>query len=187
MTLRITQMPCQTVLLFTQWIVHRPPPVARREYAQLPPAVRPWSGNEVTLQHGRLNTETFAGTVEQRPDLRTDGGTVGVDLQFRAFVMMPRHMHARDPRHRQPIQKGLGVIAMITGIDLNIVDVQQQVAVGLVEHRPNELQLTHGLIRRCVVADVLDRYATLQRILYLTDARTDMMHGLFGEGMGIRS
>lgn len=71
---------------------------------------------------------------------------------------------------------------MVDGIDEEIVDVQQQVAIGLFQHRIDEVGFRHRLVGGRVVGDVLHRDAPTQRILRLADARGDMVHGFLGEG-----
>ncbi len=86
-----------------------------------------------------------------------------------------------DPPGRQPGEEVEGVVAVVAGVDEQVVDVQQQVAVGLVEYRVDELDLAHLPVRRCIVGNVLHRDAPLQAFLRLADARRDVTHRGLGE------
>ncbi|MNN17348.1 hypothetical protein D3C81_1305320 [compost metagenome] len=97
---------------------------------------------------------------------------------------MPGHVQAYHPLGRHAGQEIGSLIAVVAGIDDHVVDVQQQVAAGFFEHRAEELDFTHGLVRRGVVGNVFHRDAPAERILHLLDALSGMAHGFVGEGHG---
>ena len=70
---------------------------------------------------------------------------------------------------------------MVGGIDADVVDVQQQVAVGFGLHRGDERGFAQRLARRGVVGHVLHRDAPAQRVLRLGDARAGVAHRCVGE------
>ena len=91
-----------------------------------------------------------------------------------------------DPPAGHAGEEGLGVVAMVDRVDVDVVDVQQQVAVGLFQHRFDELCLVQVLAvsggrMAGVVGDVLHRDAPAEHVLHPADARGDVAHGLGGE------
>ncbi|MNN46836.1 hypothetical protein D3C81_1612350 [compost metagenome] len=107
-----------------------------------------------------------------------------IDFQVWRFVVMPGHMQAHHTLGRYARKERRSVIAMVASVDDQVVDIQQQVAVSLIQHRTQEVDLAHRLVRRRVIGDVFHRDAPPQGVLYLTDAPGDMAHGLVSERHG---
>ncbi|MNQ48526.1 hypothetical protein D3C85_624050 [compost metagenome] len=70
---------------------------------------------------------------------------------------------------------------MVDRIDVDVVDVQQQVAIGLAQHCIGERHLVHVLLGRGVIRDVFHRQASPENVLGLTNARGDVVHRFFGK------
>ncbi|MNJ26799.1 hypothetical protein D3C77_212890 [compost metagenome] len=107
---------------------------------------------------------------------------MGIDLQVRRFIVVAGHVHIDNPLGRQRSQVLAGVVAVVDRIDEEVVDVQQQVAIGLLQYRAQEVDLVQRLIRRGVVGNVFHRDTPLQNILCLADARGDMANRFVGKG-----
>src|SRR5690606_20525483 len=134
-------------------------------------------------QH-RPRPEAPAGGVQQLPDVGLHRRAVRVHVQVFGLVVVAGDVDIGDAFARQRRQVIQRVVAVVDGVDVDVVDVQQQVAVGLRQYRIDEIDLRHRLVGRGVVADVLDGDAPAQRVLDLTDAAGDMAHRLLGEGDG---
>ena len=93
-------------------------------------------------------------------------------------------MNVRGARPIDPGKERPGVVAEIDAVDVDVVDIEQQAAVGFGEHRIDELELRQLLGRRGVVGDVFDDELPLQQILNLSDSAGHVMHGILGEGHG---
>src|SRR5690606_18752921 len=109
---------------------------------------------EVAFQQGRQHAETLVGLFQQGPDSVLHGGTVGIDLQVRRFVVVAGHMQVHHSLRRQRGQVGGGVVTVVDRVDVEVVDVQQQVAVGLFQYRAEKVDLLQRLIGRGVVGNV---------------------------------
>src|SRR3546814_6270064 len=70
---------------------------------------------------------------------------MGVDLQVGRFVAVAGDVDVTDARRGQRTQEFVRVVAVVGGVDDDVVDVQQQVAVGLGEHGVDEVDLVHRL------------------------------------------
>src|SRR3546814_17291208 len=82
---------------------------------------------------------------------------MGVDLQVGRLVAVAGDVDVTDARRGQRTQEFVRVVAVVGGVDDDVVDVQQQVAVGLGEHRVDEVDLVHRLEGRGVVGEFLHR------------------------------
>ncbi|MNC17169.1 hypothetical protein D3C75_650410 [compost metagenome] len=131
-----------------------------------------------------MHTEARTGDRVQRPHIFLHRSPVGVYLEVRRFIVMASHVHAGHPRVGQARQEFAGVVAVVAGIDEDVVDVQQQVAVGLIEYCADEVEFTHRLVRCGVVADVFHGNAPLQVFLGLANPRGHMAHRFVGEWNG---
>ncbi|MNT64417.1 hypothetical protein D3C72_2023160 [compost metagenome] len=90
---------------------------------------------EVALQQGRQRTEALVSLFQQAPDVLLHRRPVGIDLQVRRFIVVAGHVHIDNPFGRQRSQVLAGVVAVVDRIDEQVVDVQQQVAIGLLQYR----------------------------------------------------
>ena len=136
---------------------------------------------EVALDQRRPHAEPRIGAFEQAPDRIDDRRAVRVDLEVGRFVVVAGDMHVGDALAGQRVEECVGVVAVIDAVDVDVVDVEQKIAVGFGEHCVDEVDLAHRLARRCVVRNVLDRDALAEDVLRLADAAGDVMHGFVRE------
>ena len=73
---------------------------------------------------------------------------------------------------------------MVGTVDVDVVDVDEELAIGLGQHRVDEGRFVELVGQTEIVRRVLDRDAALKPVLYFADARRDMVHSLFGERDG---
>ena len=79
--------------------------------------------------------------VEQCPDRIADRGAVGVDLQVVGLVVVAGDVDVCDALARQRPQECVRVVAVVGGVDVDVVDVEQQLAIGLGQHGVDEVDL----------------------------------------------
>src|SRR3546814_10431152 len=91
---------------------------------------------------------------------------MGVDLQVGRFVAVAGDVDVTDARRGQRTQEFVRVVAVVGGVDDDVVDVQQQVAVGLGEHRVDEVDLVHRLEGRGRSEEHTSELQSLMRISY---------------------
>jgi len=106
---------------------------------------------------------------------------MGIDLEAVVFIEVARYVQRGDTVGRHAGQEFEGVVTVVAGIDEDVVDVQQQVAVGFGEHGVDEVDLAHVRAGDAVVGNVLHGDASAQHLLHLGDATGDMVNGLGGE------
>jgi hypothetical protein len=107
---------------------------------------------------------------------------VGVHAQVRGLLVVPGDVQVAHAVQRQPVEEIQRIVAVVYGVDDDVVHVEQQVAVGGFEHRGDELRLGHFRSRLRVVGDVLQRDAQAQLVLNDADALGDVAHRVLGEG-----
>ena len=73
-------------------------------------------------------------------------------IQVAGFVVMPGDVVRRDARRRHARKEGACVVAVVDRVDMDVVDIQQQVAIGFIQYRGDEIHLGHRLVRRGVQA-----------------------------------
>ena len=136
---------------------------------------------EVPLKQRRNHAEVRIRTFEQRPDRFDHVRPMGVDAQVLAPLAMARDVDVYGAFAGQSIQERFRVVAEIDAVDVDVVDVEQQIAIRLIDHRVDKLQLAHLLARSGIAGDVLDSYAPFQDLLGPLDASGHVFHGLRGE------
>ena len=104
-----------------------------------------------------------------------------VDEKILGFHVMSGDVQTGNPFGRQSLNEGLRVIAVIDGVDVDVVDVEQKLAVGLFQHSQQEITLRHRLAGRGVVGDVLDRDPPLQDFLRSSYAAGHMHDSLIAK------
>ncbi len=109
---------------------------------------------------------------------------MGVDDEVLVLAMVAGDVPVGDPRTRQSLEKAYRIITMVDAVDVDVVDIEQQGAIGFFQHRVDELQFAHFGARRRVVGDVLDADAPFQQILGAPDARGHVAHGFIRERNG---
>jgi hypothetical protein len=137
---------------------------------------------EITFQQGREHAEMRIGGIQQLPDRVADRRGMRVHAQVLGLDVMPGDMRIDDALARQRLEEGQRVVAVVDAVDVDVVDVQQQAAVGALQHRQQEFEFAHPCARRGVVRDVLHRDRPLQDVLHAADARGDIFDRLGGEG-----
>ena len=70
---------------------------------------------------------------------------------------------------------------MIDAVDVYVVDVQEQVAIGFFKNRVGELDFCQRRIGWRVVGNVFNRHFLLEYVLRPAYSSSDVMHGFFGE------
>ena len=136
---------------------------------------------EIAFQQGGAHAMPAIGMGQQRPHIVLHRCAVRIDLEVVGLVVMAGDVQAGDARRRHRIDEGARIVAVVDRVDVDVVDVEQQVAVGLGQHRVDEVDFAQRLVGRGVVADVLDRDAPPERILHLRDADGHVLDGFVGE------
>ena len=136
---------------------------------------------EVAFRQGGAHADTRIGLAEQCPDRALYRRAVGVDLEAIVLVEMAGDVQRCNAMGRDAGEEIEGVVVVVAGVDEDIVDVQQQVAVRFGQHGVDEVDLAHVRAGHGVVGDVLHRDAPAQHVLHLGDAPGDVLHGFTGE------
>ena len=97
---------------------------------------------------------------------------------------MPGNVDIAGALQRQGIQEVQRVIAVVDRVDVDIVHIQQQLAVALRQHRADELRLAHVAVRLGVVGSILQHQWLAHDVLHLPHPRGHVVHGLLGKGYG---
>ena len=100
----------------------------------------------IAFEQGRENPEVLVCGLKQLPHRVDDIGAVGVDNQVRRLHQMAGHMGVGNAFTRKLTQKDLGVVTVIDTVDVNIIDIEQQQAIGAVENTIDKLVLFDFLI-----------------------------------------
>src|SRR6056297_408465 len=137
---------------------------------------------EIAFQQRGHGPQSAVCRIEEFPDRVDHIGTVGVDDQVLGFVVVPGDVDIGHPFGRQPFEELHGVVAVIDAVDVDVVDVQQQVAVGAFEHRVDEFQLAQLVAGRCVIRDVFPGNSPSDKILGLANASGHPVHRFPGKG-----
>src|SRR3990172_6592494 len=107
-----------------------------------------------------------------------------VDDQILLLAVVTGDVRVGNAMTRQSLEEFDRVVAVIDAVHEDVVDVDEEVAVGLFEDGPDEVDLGHLLTWRAIVGGVFYRDASLKDCLYATDAIRHVMHRLLGEGDG---
>ena len=138
----------------------------------------------VALDHGRHRTEMGDRLAIEIPHLVAHGMVVGVD-DVALFVAVTGDMELDDPIARHAMQEFVGGEAVVEGADIDVVDVEQEPAIGAPCHLAHELPLGHlGLAEGDVARHVLERQPASEKVLNLADAVDDVVQRLLGVGDG---
>src|SRR6056297_2013763 len=139
---------------------------------------------EITLEQRGHRTESLVGSIQQAPDGIGHGGTVGIDDQVFGLVMVAGNVDVGDAFGWQTVEESVCVIAVIDAVDVNIVDVEEEFAVGALDHGLDEIQLAHIRTGIGVVGNVFHSGLAFKQVLDSTDAIGDPGHGLLKKGQG---
>ena len=106
-----------------------------------PQQVLQWRQIEIAFEQGRKRAYPPISLGEQRPYRIDDIGPVGIHLEVLRFVVMPRHVDVPGPLQRQSIEERQWIVAMVDAVNVDVIDVQQQVAATLGKYRIDKLRL----------------------------------------------
>ena len=87
---------------------------------------------EVALQQGRKHTVACIGEIEQCPHGLDDISAMGVDAQMFRFIVMAGNIAISDALTAHGAQIGLGIVAVVDAVDVNVVEVEMEQTVGFV-------------------------------------------------------
>ncbi len=118
---------------------------------------------------------------QQFPDRIADRRAMGVDLQAGALFVVPGHVQVGDPPAGHRGDVGVGVETEVAGVDVDVVDVQQQLAVGFLQYRADEIDLFQLARQARIRRDVLDDQRPLEDVLYHPDPFGDPAHRFVAE------
>ena len=109
---------------------------------------------EVAFEQRGAHAQPRIGLAQERPDHAFHRRPVGIDLEAVVFIEVARYVQRGDTVGRHASQEFEGVVTVVAGIDEDVVDVQQEVAVGFGEHGVDEVDLAHvragnGVGRKC--------------------------------------
>ena len=91
---------------------------------------------------------------------------------------MAGEVELHHPVGRNAIHEHLGVVAVIEGTNVDVVDVEQQPAAGALGHLGDELPLGHfGGLEFDIGRNVFKAERAAQALLYIMHARDDMIEG----------
>jgi hypothetical protein len=144
---------------------------------------------EVALQAGRhIAADAGVGGFEQRPHRVDDFGAMGVDQQAVRLHPVAGDMDVAGAFERQGAHEGERVEAEIAAVDVDVVDVEMQQAIGFANDGLMNSALAHlGARRGNVVGGVFDADAHAEDVLRLFDAVDCPFDGFFVIGIGSRS
>src|SRR5690606_29289894 len=74
------------------------------------------------------------------------------------------------------------VVAMVDAVNVNVINIQQQIAIGFSDNSIDEFDFAHLLLGCAVVGCVFDGDALFQNVLRLANSRSYITDGFFGEG-----
>ena len=119
----------------------------------------------VALDHGRHAAETLDGASVQLPDRIDDRCVMGID-DVSALAAVSGEVKLPDAPWIDGLDVAVRVEAVVVAADVDIVDVEQNQAVGLVRYRRQELPFRHARLREADVArDVLEQNAPAEEVL----------------------
>ena len=109
---------------------------------------------------------------------------VGVD-DVALLVAVTGHMELHHAVARDAVEKGGGVESVVEGAHIDVVDVEQEPAIGAVCDLGHELPFGHlRLAEGDVARDVLEGQAAAEEVLHLGDALHHVVERLLGVGDG---
>ena len=109
---------------------------------------------------------------------------MGVHPQVGASHGMAGNVHVHRALAIDSSQEIVRVVLKIDAVDVDVVDVQQQVAVGFGQHGVDEFEFRHFRAGGGVAGHVFDADAAFKVVLRLTDAVGDVADRILGEGDG---
>src|SRR5215469_8041502 len=99
-----------------------------------------------------------------------------------AEVAVPREMKLRNALSGDSGEVGRGVEAMVECIHVDVVDIEQDTAVGGLGHAREKFPFAHRRFAiREVARDILDKNRTLENILNGADSARDVLERRLGE------
>ncbi len=108
---------------------------------------------------------------------------MGVNEQAVFFNIVPGHMHIAGALQRQLRQISVWVKAEVAAVDIDVVHVQVQQAIGPLNHGPHKFGLAHfGTRRRDVGGRVFHADLHAQNVLRTGNALGGVAHRFFGHG-----
>ena len=136
---------------------------------------------EITLKQCREHPEMLVCLFEQRPYRINHVRPVGVDDQILGLDEVTGNMGIGDSLTRQLLKEIPRFVSVIDTINVDIVDVDQQVAISLCQHAINEIDLGHLLPWRAVVGRIFDRDASFEKVLDSSYAARNILDGIARE------
>src|SRR5436853_2677721 len=135
----------------------------------------------VPLDQRRLGAEAYDGGAVELPYRSGDPGPVGIDEAVSARVE-PGEVNLGHRVGRNGRQIGARVEPMIDCVDVDIVDIEEQLASGAAGDRGDELPFAHRIVVEANVGgDILDQQRTPERALHGVDAIANERQRFFGE------
>jgi hypothetical protein len=137
---------------------------------------------KVALQKRRPHAMDSIGLIQQCPYGVDDFRSMGIDDQILAFIMMASYMHIHNSLPRHGLDEFERIVAVINTVDVNIIDVEMQVAVRFRQYGLNKIDFAHiSNWRLHVKGGIFKCYSTLQNILGLPNALSNVFYRFFGE------
>ncbi len=128
------------------------------------------------------DTMNLIGLIQQRPYRIDNLRCVGVDDQIPGFIMMTRYMHIDNALGGHGTDEFDRIVAVVHAVDVDVVDVEMQVAVRFRQHGPNKFNFAHiGNRSLHVERDIFQGDAPLQNILGAPNPRGNIFYCFFGE------
>ncbi len=134
----------------------------------------------VPLEQRRGRADAFDGASVQAPDGIEHGVVVGVE-DVLLELGVAGDVDLRDALGGDAVDVVEWIEAVVLRRDVDVVDVEQDAAVGGFDDLVQELPLGHlGFVKFGVAADVFDGDGDLEEVLHLADARCRRLHGFEG-------
>ena len=128
-----------------------------------------------------FGAEALDGRAVERPDRRCDPRPVRVD-QARAAGIESGEMDLGHALGRDRREIGLRVEAVIDRVDIDVVDVEQQLAAAFARDGGDEVPLGHRIVGEAQIGrDVLHQQRTAERELHRVDTIAYQRQRLFGQ------
>ena len=136
----------------------------------------------VALDHGGNDTKAAHRRLIQRPDRVDDRMVVGID-DMGAQIQVTGEMELPHPVDRDTVEIGEWIETMIEGTHINIVDVEQDQAVGFGGDGGEKFPLGHhGCVVSQIAGDIFQQNLPPEKILHLSHPCNDVPQGFFGVG-----
>ena len=123
---------------------------------------RQWRKVEIPFQNGRDNAKHRISPIEQSPYGIYHGRAMGVDEEILGLRIVPSHMQADNSLRRHRINEGCGIVIVVHAVDVNIVDVEQKIAVCLYQNGQQKIPFFENLPRRSVLGGVFNGNASFE-------------------------